>query len=78
MKEFLTDGGNTLLGKLKTEKDPKAAVTQLVRSAYGRSPTDQELKALTAFVEKRADRPAEAYRQLLWVLVTNSEFRFNY
>jgi len=78
MKEFLTDGGNTLLGKLKTEKDAKAAVTLLVRSAYGRSPTEQELKALTAFVEKRSDRPAEAYRQLLWVLVTGSEFRFNY
>jgi hypothetical protein len=78
VKEFLTDGGNTILAKLKTEKDPKIAVALLVRSAYGRSPTEQELTALTAFVEKRADRSAEAYRQLLWVLVTNSEFRFNY
>src|SRR5438094_940998 len=28
--------------------------------------------------KKRADRPAEAYRQVLWALVTSPEFRFTY
>ncbi|HJZ60215.1 MAG TPA: DUF1549 domain-containing protein [Gemmataceae bacterium] len=78
MKEFLTDGPGTLLGRMKAEKDPKAAVELMVRSVFGRAPTADESKALVAYVEKRADRQAEAYRQVLWVLVTSPEFRFNY
>ncbi|HEY3790085.1 MAG TPA: DUF1549 domain-containing protein [Urbifossiella sp.] len=76
MKEFLTDGG--LLGKLKTIKSENEAVAMLVKSAYGRSPTEEESKALVAYVRNRSDRPAEAFRQVLWVLVTAPEFRFNY
>jgi hypothetical protein len=78
MKEFLTDGPGTLLGKVKTLNDPTASVELLVRSAYGRAPTAGEKAALVAYVEKRADRPAEAYRQVLWALVTGPEFRFCY
>ena len=77
-KEYLTDGGGTLLGKMKAMKDPKAAVALLVKTAYGRPATDAELAALTAYVAKRGDRPAEAYRQVLWALVTAAEFRFCY
>lgn len=76
MKEFLTDNG--VLGKVKALKDEKAAIALLVKSAYGRAPTAEETAAMTAYVKKRSDRPAEAYRQLLWVLVTSPEFRFNY
>jgi hypothetical protein len=77
-KEFLTDGGGSLLARAKTIKDEKEAVTLLVKSAYGRAPTDDETKSLVAYVQKRSDRPADAYRQVLWVLVTSPEFRFNY
>jgi len=77
-KEFLTDGGGSLLGRLKTVTDPAEAVGLLVKTAYGRPPTAAETKALTAYVEARADRRPEAYRQLLWALVTGPEFRFNY
>jgi hypothetical protein len=50
----------------------------LVKSAFGRAPTDDESKALVGYVQKRSERPADAYRQVLWVLVTSPEFRFNY
>ena len=53
-------------------KDPKEAVELLVKTAYGRPATDEELKALTAYVEKRKGREAEAYRQVLWALVTGA------
>ena len=76
MKEFLTDGG--VLAKAKAIKDEKLAVSLLVQSAFGRLPTDEEVKSLVAYVQKRSDRPADAYRQVLWVLVTSPEFRFNY
>lgn len=78
MKEFLTDGGGTALGRVKSMKEPKEAVEFLVKTAYGRPATAEESKALTAYVEKRKGREAEAYRQVLWALVTSPEFRFSY
>lgn len=78
MKEFLTDGGGTALGRAKAMKEPKEAVAFLVKAAYGRAPTAEEEKALVAFVEKRKGREAEAYRHALWALVAGPEFRFSY
>lgn len=77
-REFLTDGNGTVLAKAKTMTDKADAVALLVRSAYGRAPTDAETRALVGYVERRADRPAEALRQVLWALVTGPEFRFVY
>jgi hypothetical protein len=76
--EFLTDGGGTLLGRVKGMEDPAAAVALMVRTAYTRPPTAEELEAMTGYVRKRADRQAEAYRQVLWALLTSAEFRFCY
>lgn len=77
-RDFLTDGNGTLLARVKDMKSTADAVTLLVRVAYGRTPTAAEEKALIAYVEKRSDRRVEAYRQVLWALVTSPEFRFNY
>ncbi len=76
-RDFLTDGNGTLLARVK-DLDIAEAVSLLVKVAYGRAPTSDEEKALAAYVEKRADRRVEAYRQVLWALVTSPEFRFNY
>jgi hypothetical protein len=78
MKEFLTDGNGTLLARVKATKDPKEAVALLVRAAYGRPPTDDESAALVDYVRKRPGRESEAYRQVLWALVSGPEFRFSY
>jgi hypothetical protein len=78
LKEVLTDGGGTVLGRLKTMSDPKEAVAFLVKTAYGRPITADETKALVGFVEKRKGREAEAYKHVLWALVTSPEFRFSY
>lgn len=77
LKEFLTDGGGTVLARVKAMKEPKEAVEFLVKTAFGRSATADESKALTGYVEKRKGREAEAYRQILWALVTSPEFRFS-
>jgi hypothetical protein len=78
LKELLTDGPGTSLGRVKAMKEPKEAVEFLVKTAYGRSPTADESKALVAYVEKRKGREADAYKQVLWALVTATEFRFSY
>ncbi|MCE9563111.1 MAG: DUF1549 and DUF1553 domain-containing protein [Planctomycetes bacterium] len=78
MREFLTDGGGSALGRVKLMKEPKEAAEFLVKTAYGRPATAEEVKAITAYVEKRQGREAEAYRQVMWALVTSPEFRFSY
>jgi hypothetical protein len=78
MKEILTDGGGTTLGRAKTMSDPKEAAGLLVKIAYGRAATADEVKALAAFVEKRKGHEVEAYKHVLWALVTGPEFRFSY
>ena len=77
LKEVLTDGAGTTLGRVKAMKE-KEAVEFLVKAAYGRPATAEESKALVAYVENRKDREAEAYKQVLWALVTATEFRFSY
>lgn len=78
MKEFLTDATDTVLGKVKAMTEPKEAVAYLVKCVHGRPATENELQALTGYVTKRKDRLGDAYRQVLWALVTGPEFRFNY
>ncbi len=77
LKEMLTDGTGTVLGRLKGMKE-KDAVEFLVKVAYGRPATADESKALVVYVEKRKGREADAYKQVLWALVTGTEFRFSY
>jgi hypothetical protein len=77
-REFLTDGSGSVIARAKGMADKKDAVALLVRTAYGRPPSEAESRALVAYVERRADRPAEAYRQVMWALVTSPEFRFVY
>jgi len=78
LKEFLQDGGGSLLARAKAEVDPAARVKLLVQTAFGRPITPQETEAFTAYLAARNDRPAEANRQLLWALVASPEFRFNH
>jgi len=78
LREVLTDGGGTALGRVKTLTDPKETVGFLVKTAYGRPATEAETEALVDYVEKRKGREADAYKQILWALVTAPEFRFSY
>jgi hypothetical protein len=77
-QEFLGDGGDRLLGRLKTIKEPEARVELAVRSVLSRPATAEEKKVLTAYLKAREDRLSEANKQMVWALLTCSEFRFNY
>jgi hypothetical protein len=76
--DFLADGNDRLLAKAKGLNDPAKAVDLIVRSVLCRPPTADETKTLTEYLARRADRLPEAYRQVVWALVTSAEFRFNY
>jgi hypothetical protein len=77
-REVLADGGDRLVGKLKDIRDTDLLVDTAVRNVLSRPATAEEKKLLGDYVRARADRPAEAARQLVWALLSSSEFRFNY
>jgi len=77
-KELLADGGDRLIGRLKELKDDGERIDLAVRSVLSRPPTEDEIKLLGAYLAKRQDRPVDACRQIVWALLTGSEFRFNY
>jgi hypothetical protein len=77
-KEFLSDGGDRLVGRLKAIGDPRERIDAAVRAVLSRPSTADEFEILGSFLDDRQDRPAEACRQLVWALLTGSEFRFNY
>ena len=77
-KEILGDAGDRLLARLKQLKERKEQIDLAVRTVLCRPPTAEEAQALEGYLNKRADRPAEALKQMVWALLCSSEFRFNY
>jgi hypothetical protein len=59
-------------------KDESSAIDLAVSTVLCRPPTDSEKKALHDYLAHRADRPADAWRQIIWALVTSPELRFNH
>ncbi len=77
-KELLANGGDRLLSRLQQLKNADEVIDLAVRTILCRPPRDDERKLLGEYLKQRGDRPAEALRQMVWVLLTSAEFRFNY
>ena len=78
LKDLFSGDGNRLVGRLVKIADRRERVEAAVRSVLSRPADDEELGVLSEFLAAREDRPAEGCRQLVWALLTDSEFRFNY
>jgi hypothetical protein len=78
MQEFLADGGDRLVGRLKQTRDVDQRIDTAVRAVLSRPPTEEEKKLLGEYLKRRGDRPVAACRQVVWALLTSSEFRFNH
>jgi hypothetical protein len=77
IKDLLNDGGGTLLARI-SKAEPNDAIELMYKTAYNRQPTAQERTALMDYLGRRTDRKSEAYKQVLWALLTSAEFRFCY
>jgi hypothetical protein len=77
-RELLADGGNSLIGKMKAARGPEEAIDLAIRSVLSRLAGAEEKKELLDYVARRQDRLVEAYRQVVWALLSSAEFRFNY
>jgi Protein of unknown function (DUF1549)/Protein of unknown function (DUF1553) len=77
-RELLADGPDRLIGRLKKTAAPAEVIDLAIRNVLTRAPDDEEQRALGAYLAERTDRPDDARQQLLWILLTCSEFRFNH
>jgi hypothetical protein len=76
--ELLSTGGDRLLKSLLEIKDTRELVTTAVWNILSRAPAPRELDLLAGYIGQRADRQAEAVKQMVWALLTSTEFRFNH
>jgi hypothetical protein len=76
--EFLADGNDRLIGRLSAIADPAQVVDMAVLAVLSRPATDEERHLLGDYLARRADRKAEACRQMVWALLAGAEFRFNH
>lgn len=77
-KELLRDGADSLVGKLKSLNKPEEAVDLAGWTVFGRKLAEDERQLMLEYLLKRNDQPANAYRQLVWAMLTSGECRFNY
>jgi hypothetical protein len=78
IKGWLAPGGGNLAERLVKQGDAKLLAEELYLSVLTRMPTAEEIADVTKYLESRAkDRPA-AVRELIWSLLTSTEFRFNH
>jgi hypothetical protein len=78
IKDFLAEGKGRLVTQMLDQSDVRQRAETAVWTILCRAPEADELDLLADYLARREDRPLEACRQLVWALVTNSEFRFNY
>lgn len=72
------DGEESLAWQLGQMKETRPLVQKAIRKVLSRDPTDEELRRMTEWFNQQTDDRAKAASQLLWVLVTSAEFRFNH
>ncbi|SIO24914.1 Protein of unknown function [Singulisphaera sp. GP187] len=78
VQALLTDQKERLVGRLAQIDDGDERVAVAVRNILSRPPADEEVSLLGEYLAQRSDRQVEAIRQLVWVLLTSAEFRFNH
>ena len=75
-ERLIAEGG--LAQRLSELADDRAAIDESFAAIFAREPTGEERAAAAEFILRRADRRIEAYKRLIWSMVTSSEFRFNH
>ena len=76
--EFLRDGGDRLVGYLKSVENRDEAIDKMFWAICSRSATDDERSAISQYLDKRKDDPTASLKQVVWALLTGPEIRFNY
>jgi hypothetical protein len=67
-----------LFGYLKTIEDSSKLIDEASWSILSRAPDAEERKLLVTHLDARKDRRDQALQQLIWAMLSGTEFRFNY
>ncbi|MBL67506.1 MAG: hypothetical protein CMO74_03490 [Verrucomicrobiales bacterium] len=76
-RELLAESGK-LVGNLLKLKDRRERIEAAWLAALSRKPAKDELNAVEDYLTARDDRLAEAWKQIVWSLLTSAEMRFNH
>ena len=74
LAEILKPANDNAASRIAALPDAAARVRETFLAVHGRSPDAEETGHAAAFLNERADQPAEAVRDLLWALMTSAEF----
>src|SRR5262249_10974855 len=74
---WLKPRGGNLLARLTKAEDVTALADDLYLAAFFRLASENEKRDVATFLKDRSDRSA-AVGELVWALLTSSEFRFNH
>ena len=69
---------DSLAGRLLAMKSHQRRISTAYRAILGRSPDDEELAAILAFLTQREASLPSAVEQFVWALLTSAEFRVNH
>ena len=75
---WLKPGGNNLTERLSKLEDSAAVAEELYLSVLTRRPNDEEHQSVAEYLDAAQDARAEAVRDMVWALLTSTEFRFNH
>ncbi len=78
MNDLLRDGGDRIVGKLKSIEDVSESIEQLWITVLNRKPSDEELQTATTWMQRENIERLDALRSLTWALLAGPELRFNH
>ena len=74
LAELLRPAPGNTADRLAAIRDVRGQVNEAFRAVLGRLPDAEEAARVETFLRERRDTPTDAIRDLLWALMTNSEF----
>lgn len=75
---LLSESEGTLMLRLGALQDRQAIIRAAIWNVLSRAPDSDESRLLDDYLARRSDRPTAGIRQVLWALLTSTEFRFNH
>jgi len=78
MNDLLRDGGDRIVGKLKSIEDVSESIEQLWITVLNRKPSDEELQTATTWMQREKIERVDSLRSLTWSLLAGPELRFNH
>ena len=78
LRGWLAPGGGNLTDRLNKLEDPKALGEELYLSVVNRRPTEQEMADVTAYLATRPKEKPAVVQEIVWALLTSTEFRFDH